>query len=171
MSCLFSGSTAKSSVVFCTYRLGENYMMPVFNSFGGPASYAFMEPDYCGCNAGQSGHTKECNSFAFLNGLVFFDVGDTQYNVEILLYLYSFYSSYKQFNQAFYNASFYAAVGDTAKAIAFLNELAGPSSHMIVVASGDDPAVPSSAVSSYKYNVPFGSCNNSFTTPFYSRLG
>lgn len=173
ISCVFN-ATAHDELIVCVYRVGINYMMPVFNTFGGPNSWnnwPDIEPHYCGCGPDEPGHTEECNRFAFLNGLVFYKTPLPTVNVEILVLLYSSYGrNYNEYNKLFYTASFYAATRNPA-AQAELTSVCGEDCGLLVVASGDHPSAPNHVVFSYKSELLTASCNNSFSTPFYSRLG
>lgn len=167
------------TAVHCGVMLGKNYYaIPLLNSYGADDYY----PKYCDCADGM-GLAPKCQTFDFLSGLLFFPFYQDQTseaNLAIIELVTSVVPTYQyNFSSLAYNAMFAGAnVGNTSLAPYFNSaEYRAQAYDWCAMAAGNCSILSinsvdtlNTAVNSYYYQLPNGSCSNSLTSPNFQRL-
>jgi hypothetical protein len=183
-----SSSTESGSLnrLVCAILYGNIYAYPLFNHLGA----SFEEPIYCDCE-NDTGSSPQCNGFLLLTGLLFYDYhgndSTTSYN-NLMRLVTSTASEGKDLNRQAYNISAdsllaYSSLNSTWRhtAYEFCTKNSSQGCSVLSLGAGE---VFLHTVSPYYYQVliflvpqlsditssfpllrqvPFGSCNNSFT--------
>jgi hypothetical protein len=154
-------SADKEDDLVCAISYGSIYAYPIFNHFG--ASYT--EPKYCDCSS--IGSIRNCSYFNLLPGLIFYDWSNTpETSYTDLVRLLSLYPTGRDINREAYNISINAVLSYTNDSIwrrnayEFCSSLTSRGCSVLAIATFSPPLY---TVSPYYFQVPYGSCNNSFT--------
>ncbi len=170
----------------CFLATGTTFILPVFNQYG----VDITKPVYCDCSDPLLKHNEACSQFNLLTGMLFYHSKDeinlkdfsikelihqlrsnvtgvlTEFGLFNLLKLVQLYPSYRAFNRAAYNASFYT-IADAShcdekcwkEAYSFCKL---PNSNLTCSLSivGSETTLLNT-VSNYKYQLQNGSCTAS----------